>query len=228
MGAVAGQVLADRDLHPTQPGKGDAEPERGRATAEEADAERDDPGEDRQLGKRKRAPRRRGPVVAGCRLHKGQPEEIFTRHQPISIPEQPETGARVPMAATRLADVGPRDPQPLEVGRFGEHVVEQLAVGGLELGPSARARGPRRSAPPAVAHLLELAEPEGPRLRPRRPRRASRSRAAGRPRRRAARAGVRGGRSGAAARLAQVARPRRRVSGNGVPLTSRSDIPTRV
>ena len=89
VGAIAGQVLADRDLQPAEAGEGDSDPDRGRAAAEEADDEGDDAGEDRQLGKGKRAPRRRGPVVAGCRLHKGQPEEIFTRHQPISIPSSP-------------------------------------------------------------------------------------------------------------------------------------------
>lgn len=36
------------------------------------------------------------------------------------------------MPATRLANVGAGDPQPLVLSRCGEHVLEQLAVAGLE------------------------------------------------------------------------------------------------
>ena len=92
VGAVAGEVLAHRDLEAAEAGEHDADADRGRAAAEEADHEHDDAGEDRKLGERERAPRRRGPLVAGCRLHKGQPEETFTRHQPISIPIRPRRG----------------------------------------------------------------------------------------------------------------------------------------
>lgn len=41
----------------------------------------------------------------------------------------------MPVAATRLTDVGARDLQPLVLGWSGQHLLQQLTVAGLELGP---------------------------------------------------------------------------------------------
>jgi hypothetical protein len=69
------------------------------------------------------------------------------------------------VTASRLAEVGAGDPQPLELGGLGEHPPEQLPVGGLELGAlgeSAACRGnPRRQ---GIADLLQLAEADHARL----------------------------------------------------------------
>jgi hypothetical protein len=40
----------------------------------------------------------------------------------------------MPVAATRLTDVGAGDPQPLVLGGSAQHPLQQLAVAGLELG----------------------------------------------------------------------------------------------
>ena len=63
VGAVAGEVLADRDLHAAEAGEDDADPDRGRVAADDADHQRDDAGEDGQLGQRHVAPGRRRPLV---------------------------------------------------------------------------------------------------------------------------------------------------------------------
>jgi hypothetical protein len=72
----------------------------------------------------------------------------------------------VPGAAAGLADVGAGDRDPLVGGRVGEHPAQQLAVGGLDLGPLGErdpgAGDPRRQ---PVAHPLQLSEIEQPRLR---------------------------------------------------------------
>jgi hypothetical protein len=71
------------------------------------------------------------------------------------------------MAAARQAEVGAADPQPVEAGRVGEHLVEQFLVGLLE--GIALDQRPARIGDPAgerVANLLELAQVEHPR-RPR-------------------------------------------------------------
>ena len=76
VGAVAGEVLADRDLHAAEAGEGDADADRGRVAAEDADRQRDDAGEDRQLGQRERCPR--APAGARpsprCRLFAQRPQ----------------------------------------------------------------------------------------------------------------------------------------------------------
>ena len=70
----------------------------------------------------------------------------------------------MPMAAARQAEVGAADPQPPIAARGGEHVVEELAVGLLEL--LALDQRPARVGDPAgerVAALLQLTEVEHPR-----------------------------------------------------------------
>ncbi len=71
----------------------------------------------------------------------------------------------MPVATTRLADVGAGDPQPLVLGRSAQHPLQQLAIAGLELGPilqpSARFADPGRQ---RVADGLEIAETQRPRL----------------------------------------------------------------
>jgi hypothetical protein len=71
----------------------------------------------------------------------------------------------VPGATAGLADVGTRDPQPLVLGGGGKHLLEQLAVAGLD--HRALAEGDVGGGDPLgerVAHLLELLEPGDPRL----------------------------------------------------------------
>ena len=84
-----------------------------RATAEDADHEHHDPGRyvSRQAGT---SPRRRGELVAGCRLHKGPPEETLTATSPSSIPDVPRRGWECPPPQP-CADVGARDLQSLEL-----------------------------------------------------------------------------------------------------------------
>jgi hypothetical protein len=69
------------------------------------------------------------------------------------------------VTAPRLAEIGAGDPQPLELGRLGEHPLEQLPVGGLERGSLgegiARRRDPRRQ---SVANLLQLTQADQSRL----------------------------------------------------------------
>lgn len=63
----------------------------------------------------------------------------------------------MPVAAAGLSDVGARDPQPLVLGWSREHVLEQLAVAGLEL--TALFQGHTHLADPLgqrVPHPLEL------------------------------------------------------------------------
>lgn len=69
----------------------------------------------------------------------------------------------MPVAATRLADVGAGDPQPLVLGGSAQHPLEQLAVAGLELGSFLKAAA--RNADPGrerVADRLEVAETQRP------------------------------------------------------------------
>ena len=69
------------------------------------------------------------------------------------------------MAAAGLADVGAGDPQPLVLGGSGQHLLQQLAVAGLELGPVLQA--PPCDADPGrerVADGLEIAETQRSRL----------------------------------------------------------------
>lgn len=39
----------------------------------------------------------------------------------------------MPVATTWLADIGAGDPHPLVLGRSGQHLLQQLAVAGLQL-----------------------------------------------------------------------------------------------
>jgi hypothetical protein len=69
----------------------------------------------------------------------------------------------VPGAAAGLADVGAADPEPLVVGRGGEHLAEQLAVALLEV--AALGQGPTGlgdAVGQLVADPLQLAEVENP------------------------------------------------------------------
>lgn len=71
----------------------------------------------------------------------------------------------MPVAAAGLADVGVGDPQPLVLGRRGQHPLQQLAVARLELGLLLQLP-PRFTYPrhQRIADGLEIAEPEGARL----------------------------------------------------------------
>jgi hypothetical protein len=71
----------------------------------------------------------------------------------------------MPVATTRLTDVGARDSQPLVLGGSGQHPLEQLTVAGLELGPILQL-APRDADPSRkrVSDRLEVAETKGPRL----------------------------------------------------------------
>jgi hypothetical protein len=67
------------------------------------------------------------------------------------------------VAAARLTDVGARDPHPLVLGRRRQHVLEQLAVAGLQL--VLLLQGLPRDGNPlgqSIADLLQLLEPGDP------------------------------------------------------------------
>jgi hypothetical protein len=70
----------------------------------------------------------------------------------------------VPVAAARQAEVGAADPQPVEAGRVGQHLLQQFAVAPLERLALAE-RGARLGDPPGerVADLLQLTQVEHPR-----------------------------------------------------------------
>jgi hypothetical protein len=71
----------------------------------------------------------------------------------------------MPVAATGLAEVGARDLKPLVLGRRRQHPLEQLAVGGLGLGPLAQGMaGVGEPVGEGVAHLLQLTEADQARL----------------------------------------------------------------
>lgn len=71
----------------------------------------------------------------------------------------------MPGAAAGLTDVRTGDPQPLVLGRRGQHPLQQLAVAGLELGPFPQPQpGLADPSRQRVADGLEIAEPEGARL----------------------------------------------------------------
>ena len=70
----------------------------------------------------------------------------------------------MPVAATRQADVGTADPQPVEALRGGQQLIEQFAVCGLDGGAlGQRASRLRDPAGEGIANLLEIAEVEHPR-----------------------------------------------------------------
>ena len=100
MGAVAGEVLADRDLQAAEAAEDDADPDRRRDLADQADrqASRCRRGRSaRPAGRSPRAPagaRRSWPScsTAASRPDNGHPEETFTRHHPISMPSRPKRG----------------------------------------------------------------------------------------------------------------------------------------
>lgn len=71
----------------------------------------------------------------------------------------------MPVTATRLAHVGAGDPHPLVLRRGGEHLLEQLAVAGLQLGSLPQPQlGLADSRRQGVADSLQVAKTEGPRL----------------------------------------------------------------
>ena len=67
----------------------------------------------------------------------------------------------MPVAAARQAEVGAADPQPAVVGGGGKHLVEEVAVGGLDRGALGE-RAVRLGDPggEGIAEFLELTEPE--------------------------------------------------------------------
>lgn len=73
------------------------------------------------------------------------------------------------MTATRLADVGARDPHPLVLGRRLDHATQQLPVAGLQL-PLPAQPDPRLgdAAGERVTHTLQLVEAGEPRTARRR------------------------------------------------------------
>ena len=234
VGAVAGEVLADRDLEAAEAGQGDADADRGRVAADDADRQRDDAGEDRPARPAATCPRapagarqarrldaasRRGRwaslrrSTAASRPANGHPEETLTRHQPISIPIGPRRGRECQCAAAGLADVGAGDPHPLEV--LPARRASARSSSRLSVSTRARSRSASRASATRSASSSR-SRSSSPRSRTRgsaatardavrRPRRGRRPRRRGRPAR------ARGGRSGAAARAAPGARrPRRR------------------
>lgn len=67
------------------------------------------------------------------------------------------------MAASRLTDVGARDPHPLVFGRRRQHPLEQLAIAGLQFVLLAqRLTGAGDPLGQGVANLLQLLEPGDP------------------------------------------------------------------
>ena len=71
----------------------------------------------------------------------------------------------MPVTATRLAEVGTRDPHPLVIRRRGEHLLQQLAVTSLDHGALAQGQmGSRDPLGKGITHLLELLETGDPRL----------------------------------------------------------------
>ena len=72
----------------------------------------------------------------------------------------------MPTPAAGLADVVARDPHPLVLVRFGEHLPQQLAVAGLDLGPLAQHQaGLGDASCESVAHPLQATQVERPRRR---------------------------------------------------------------
>ena len=63
VGAVAGEVLARRGREAAEAGEHDADAERGRVLADDADRQHDDAGEHGQLGQWEVAPRCRRPLL---------------------------------------------------------------------------------------------------------------------------------------------------------------------
>lgn len=71
----------------------------------------------------------------------------------------------MPGAAARFAHVSTGDPQPLVLGRRGQHPLQQLTVARLELGPILKpAAGDADPSRERVANRLEVAEAECPGL----------------------------------------------------------------
>jgi hypothetical protein len=69
------------------------------------------------------------------------------------------------VAAARFAEIGTRDPQPLELGRGGEHPLKQPPVGRLGLGPPIQpVPSLRHPGGKLVANPLQLAEADQTRL----------------------------------------------------------------
>lgn len=69
----------------------------------------------------------------------------------------------MPVAASRLANVGARDPHPLVLGGRRQHLLEQLAVAGLQFILLAQGlTGDSNPLGESVANLLQLLEPGNP------------------------------------------------------------------
>ena len=71
----------------------------------------------------------------------------------------------MPVSATRFANIGARDSQPLVLGGRSQHAAQQLAIAGLQFALRLQ-RNARHSDPlgKRVAHLLELIEAGNPRF----------------------------------------------------------------
>ena len=90
----------------------------------------------------------------------------MTRHQLSSRPIGPRRGRTLVVRAARHAEVCVADPRPAVRGRVGEHVLQQVARGGLLVGLSAARRvDGRQPGGERVADALELGEREQPRAR---------------------------------------------------------------
>ena len=104
--------------------------------------------------------RRRGAGSTPRPPANGQPDEMTTRHQFISMPSSPQRGRDVPVLAARLADVLVADATHLCSSGAEHHLLDPAAVQLLDVGAVAEQRS-RVSLQPVrevVAQLLELRE----------------------------------------------------------------------
>ena len=204
---VAGEVLAQRRLEPAERGERHAADEQRAAEVvvapDHAPDEHHEPGEDAQLDERERVPRRaralvaprcgtarrggrcgrrqrRPAALAAALAHqaKGQPEETFTRHQPISRPSRPSRGrtcqARQPgrpsSALVTLTQrwrlrgrVHRREQLGAAVGAQVRDAVGELVADALELAEGEQARAGLRRGGAAGARGLAPREDGGER-----------------------------------------------------------------
>ena len=238
MGAVAGEVLADGDLEAAEAGEDDADPDRGRALADErrsTSATMPARTVSSASGNEPQGAGGRSSTLAGflplrstaaSRPANGHPEETLTRHQPISIPSGPRRGRECQW---------PQPGSPTSAREIRSHLYSagassiRSSSSRLRVSSSVALLQRRRAAAirvgERVADPLQLAEAERPAAR-----RATRRHAGvelqtreglGEER---APARARGGRSGAAARPGRGARRHPREASVRVSRSSRSGI----